>query len=563
MLGGRAPSLVLRSIFEREHYAALLRMRRLYPDPVDFARRYFLGAGGYPYVQPVATPEGEVRPTLRTHHDVFTMHEIFAREDYRAGADLGAVVDLGSNIGLSALYFLTRNRTSRVWCYEPVPANVAALRANLAGFEARYTVEEAAVADRAGTLDFGVEPSGRYGGLGADLETTIRVETREINDVLADVLAQAASIDLLKLDTEGAEVATVAAIAPEHLRRIRTIVLETDERVNPDPSPVLLGTPHDVPAGPAGAARAGMRRPLVDPAPRVVGDSGLLAASLLVAGLSGAAVALLLTLAAGSGERTDAVLAAYSVYVVAALFAATARTSLVPLFGAARPEGEFRARAADVASRMALAGALAGAGLALAAPFVAPLLTGALGARARETALAAVLLFAPCAWLQMRAAAMSALLSAATRFRVSALAYGAAGLCSVAVAAPALSSRARSARRWASSPGPSPSPRPTRATCVRSGCASAAGRDGSASGASGGSPPRWPRRRPSPWPSRRGWPSRWRRWAPSPARSRSTPTPTSSCCSWSPRPPPPPRSPRSRRWWRGSPTAAPGRPAPT
>lgn len=236
MLGGRSPSLVARSALEPEQYRALLRMRRTYPDPLAFARRYFLGAGPYPHEQAVRTPLGEVRPLLPGPHDAVTLHEIFAREDYRAGHGLGAVVDLGSNIGLSALYFLTRGPRSRVWCYEPVPRNVAALRRNLAGLEDRWTVREAAVADRSGTLEFGVEPTGRYGGLGMDLPETIEVETLEIGDVLEDVLREAGTIDMLKLDTEGAEVASLRAIQPEHLRRIRTIVLETDQRVNPDPA---------------------------------------------------------------------------------------------------------------------------------------------------------------------------------------------------------------------------------------------------------------------------------------------------------------------------------------
>jgi len=237
VLGGRSGSLIVRSAFEREQYAALLRLPRLYRRPLAFARRYFLGSGDYPYAQAVSTPSGVVSPTLRSPHDAMTLHEVFARQDYRAGADLGAVVDLGSNIGLSALYFLTRNRDSRVWCYEPVPENVAALRENLAGYEDRFEVREAAVADRAGTFEFGVEPSGRYGGLGVDAGGgTIRVRTLEINDVLAEVLEETGAIDLLKLDTEGAEVASVQAISPANLRRIRTIVFETAERFNPDPA---------------------------------------------------------------------------------------------------------------------------------------------------------------------------------------------------------------------------------------------------------------------------------------------------------------------------------------
>ena len=115
MLGGRSPRLVLDSIFEPNQYRALARMVTRYPAFPRVARRYFLGGGRYPYACRIRTPTGTVAPITYSHHDIFTVHEIFGREDYAAGNDLRVVVDIGSNVGISALYFLTRNHTSR--CY--------------------------------------------------------------------------------------------------------------------------------------------------------------------------------------------------------------------------------------------------------------------------------------------------------------------------------------------------------------------------------------------------------------------------------------------------------------
>mgnify|MGYP001283870275 CR=1 FL=1 len=228
LLGDRSLGFVLENARRPANYRALAAAPLRYRRPVDTLGRYFLSRGDYPAQIEVRTPTGVLRPTVYSAQDVITVHEMFCRQDYRAGAALGAVVDIGSNIGLSALYFLSRNSTSRCYLYEPVPRNVERLRGNLAAFEGRWFLEQAAVADRSGTLPFTVEETGRYGGLGVRGDEQIEVEVREINDVLRAVLEREPVIDLLKLDTEGAEAATVRAIAPELLARVRVIVCEDE-----------------------------------------------------------------------------------------------------------------------------------------------------------------------------------------------------------------------------------------------------------------------------------------------------------------------------------------------
>ncbi len=222
--------MVAREVLRGRNYRALWRMARVYGEPGQAARRYFLGAGRYPYRCRVRTPGGEVAPMLHSSHDMFTVNEVFCREDYAAGPDLRTVVDIGSNIGISALYFLTRDPACRCFLYEPVPRNVERLRENLAGLEKRFELTESAVAVSAGTAGFGVEDSGRYGGIGVATGRTIEVTCLGINEVLERALESAHRIDVLKIDTEGTELEILGGVRPDLLSRVQTVYLETDSR---------------------------------------------------------------------------------------------------------------------------------------------------------------------------------------------------------------------------------------------------------------------------------------------------------------------------------------------
>lgn len=226
LLGDRTLGFVARNVAEPANYAALANMARRYPRPIDAGRRYLLGRGDYPARVAVRTPSGVVRPTLWSYHDMITLTEMFCRQDYRVREEPAMVVDVGSNIGLSALYFLTRGARARCRCYEPVPRNVRRLRENLAGFEERFEVEEVAVADFDGEATFGVEDTGRYGGLGVRTARATTVRCRHIDGVLDDALAVADTIAVLKIDVEGHEGTLVGAIRPDLLARVELIYAE-------------------------------------------------------------------------------------------------------------------------------------------------------------------------------------------------------------------------------------------------------------------------------------------------------------------------------------------------
>ena len=241
-LGGRGLSRILRAVVTRSHYVALAGVFRALPRPWDALRRYLFAAGDYPVEVEVRTPLGPQRVRIDTQYDFKTLIEVFCRLDYAAPRDLRLAVDVGSNIGLTALYFLTRNREARAILFEPDPKNVARLRRHLAGFEGRWRLHEAAVGVEDATLSFSVEPTGRFGSLdppestpGAHRGETITVACLDADRVLREIAAEHGAIDILKIDIEGWETRVLAHLGPEALAAIGLIYAEHPNDVPPPP----------------------------------------------------------------------------------------------------------------------------------------------------------------------------------------------------------------------------------------------------------------------------------------------------------------------------------------
>lgn len=232
-LTGRNGWNLIRAPFQARHWLALGRILSVFTDPATGLRRYLMTSGSYPWRPELRTPIGTARPTLHSFHDVRTVNEVFCRQDYGDGDGATVVVDLGANIGISALFFLTRRPDCRVHCFEPDPKNVSRLTENLSAFADRVEIHPLAVMPAAGRVTFVAEPSGRYGhvdrgpiDLARDDETRIDVEAVAIADALRTVLNAEGHIDVVKIDTEGNEPDLVAAIPEEILGRIGHVYYE-------------------------------------------------------------------------------------------------------------------------------------------------------------------------------------------------------------------------------------------------------------------------------------------------------------------------------------------------
>lgn len=234
-IGGRDLRRVGRSLVRAHTYAAAARSLYIYANPVEATKRYFFGTGSYPASISVRTPLGQRQIEVYSKDDMQTINEVFCRRDYFCAPQCTNIVDLGANIGISALFFLTHAPHCHCWLYEPVPRNVQRLRRNLKGFESRYTLTEAAVYTSGGTIQFRTEDTGRYGQVSkaprpAADATLVTVPCRHIDEVVREA-SRSGTIDLAKIDIEGAEQEVIRALAPELRRHIREIVYETNSQL--------------------------------------------------------------------------------------------------------------------------------------------------------------------------------------------------------------------------------------------------------------------------------------------------------------------------------------------
>jgi FkbM family methyltransferase len=225
-------------------------MLRVYHRPIDAYGRYLLRRGAYPERIALRTPIGDIELSLYSHDDILTVNEIFCRQDYPATEEDRVFVDFGSNIGVSAAYFLTRGSAGFAYLYEPVPRNVARLRDNLAFLEGRFALEETAVGSGAGVVRFGIEKTGRYGGIGVQTGQAIEVCCLDSNDVLRTIIARHGRIDVLKVDIEGLEGEVVRRIPTELRPKIHRIYAEWTFSDNP-----MVGTHRHRQTGPIASFR--------------------------------------------------------------------------------------------------------------------------------------------------------------------------------------------------------------------------------------------------------------------------------------------------------------------
>jgi FkbM family methyltransferase len=222
-IGKRSLAEFGRRLLDRNNYKAIPRFFEVHDRPARVLFEEILSLGSYPRTLAIKTPSGPVDVELFSPADLSTLNLIFCRQDYYLPDDTRVVVDVGSNIGLSALYWLTRNNESFVYCYEPAPTSHDRLVANLRPFKDRFVARREAVSNFSGEARFGLETSGVYSSLDLNSSQHVTCQVLHINEVLEPVIRRHGQVDVLKIDSEGHELRTLEAVAPEFWKRIRCI----------------------------------------------------------------------------------------------------------------------------------------------------------------------------------------------------------------------------------------------------------------------------------------------------------------------------------------------------
>ncbi|MCK5110280.1 MAG: FkbM family methyltransferase [Arcobacteraceae bacterium] len=169
--------------------------------------------------------------------DMMIIHEILLKKDYKAEYWLPkeiepeVILDIGGNIGITSIYLTNRFPNAKIFTFEPVPQNFEILKKNTEQYK-NIKIFNVGLGSQDGSFDiFMSEDSDNFGGAslyieagGVNTDTKVTCQIRNANDILAEI--GVSNIDLLKIDTEGAEYDILMSIDKELLKQVKWITGE-------------------------------------------------------------------------------------------------------------------------------------------------------------------------------------------------------------------------------------------------------------------------------------------------------------------------------------------------
>jgi FkbM family methyltransferase len=215
-IGKRDFSTFIKRIFKIENYLAIIRFFSIHKKPLKRIVNEILSSGTYPKSLRFNTPTGTHQTRLYSPDDFSTFNLIFCRKDYLHKNKHKVILDIGSNIGISAIYWLTRNNKTIVYCYEPSSDNYQKLKKNLIQFEGRFFLYKKAVSSTSFVTYLNLDKSGVYNTINNNQKVNFlkkeKCDVLSINNCIEDIIKKHGKIDMIKIDNEGEELKTVASI---------------------------------------------------------------------------------------------------------------------------------------------------------------------------------------------------------------------------------------------------------------------------------------------------------------------------------------------------------------
>jgi len=152
--------------------------------------------------------------------------------EYRlpVGVEPSVIFDVGANIGAAAVYFAARYPHAKVYCFEPLPGNVELLRQNVAVFGGRVTVVAAGLGEAEGTFEY--KPSDDPANFGGGTFHCVGCADSDSLSLPVTTLEKFCGengidhIDVMKIDTEGAEWSVLSGMSPKMLAGVGVVLGE-------------------------------------------------------------------------------------------------------------------------------------------------------------------------------------------------------------------------------------------------------------------------------------------------------------------------------------------------
>lgn len=179
--------------------------------------------------------------TLFVFREIFEEH-CYTSDGFYAPKSTDVVLDIGANIGAFAIYLQTRARGIKVHCFEPASSTRERLQRNLTinNLGSSVFVYPYAVIDKNGIAYLGQHVHSVERALVANENGGGQAERVEsITLARAVELSGATTIDLVKIDIEGAETELILSTEADLWKRVERVVLEYHESIRPGCREVL------------------------------------------------------------------------------------------------------------------------------------------------------------------------------------------------------------------------------------------------------------------------------------------------------------------------------------
>lgn len=201
----------------------------------------------------VVVPENNYEIMLRLQtSDVPTFFQIFGGGDYESPnlpASASTIVDLGANIGLTTVFFGLKYPSAKILSVEPEVNNYASLVGNTNGLGPRVQRQHAAVWMNDGLINIHLEdddgrPLGFWGvqTSGRQSKYENKIKCYKMETLLEEVAF--GTVDILKVDIEGAELELFSHDVEKWLPRINLIIIETHDRFRPGAEEAVRNAVH-------------------------------------------------------------------------------------------------------------------------------------------------------------------------------------------------------------------------------------------------------------------------------------------------------------------------------
>lgn len=171
--------------------------------------------------------------------DTAVFSQVFIGKEYASNdlpRDARTIVDLGANIGLASIYFALRYPSASIVAYEPDSSNFQVMTENVSPLRDQIHCVNAAAWSANDTVALEFEDSQGvdlkpWGIRTSESATGPRVPCFRLETIFDN--AGFSSVDLLKIDIEGAEAEVFTDRSLLWLPRVRFICLETHDRFKP------------------------------------------------------------------------------------------------------------------------------------------------------------------------------------------------------------------------------------------------------------------------------------------------------------------------------------------